>query len=313
MKIFVLGSVVQALCWKVEQLPKPGETRTASALSSEIGGKGINVAIGTRRLGADVDTLLGIGHDATGDKVLSLLEQEGVSIAYAWRLAPQSGYGAGFIAADGQNAIAVYPGPNLLLDESHVQHAKSAIHEADLVYGQLETALPAVASAFRMACKNGVRTVLNPSPWQILPKSLLDDTDVLIVNEVEVRELLALTSPLHGSLQECAKFLHTRLASFWQQWPGSLVVVTLGSTGSIAFERNGTIHQVPAFQIEAVDSVGAGDAFASSFCVELCKQTPLSAALLQANACGAIVASRFGVMDALPGQVELLNFFTSPA
>ena len=52
MKIFVLGSVVQALCWKVEQLPKPGETRTASALSSEIGGKGINVAIGTRRLGA---------------------------------------------------------------------------------------------------------------------------------------------------------------------------------------------------------------------------------------------------------------------
>jgi ribokinase len=313
MRIVVLGSFVQACCWKVARLPKAGETFTASALSIEAGGKGLNVAIGTRRLGADVDVLLGIGQDTAGDGLLRLLEKEGLSSAHVWRLAPQSGYGAGLIAADGQNAIAVYPGPNLLLAAEHVQGAEPAICAADLVYGQLETSLDAVASAFRAARLGGARTVLNPSPWQNLPKSLLDDTDVLIVNEVEARDLLALGSTLSGSLQDCIELLHPLLDSLWLKWQGELLVVTLGAVGSLAFERHGPIHHAPAFEIAAMDSVGAGDAFASGLCIELCKRTPLAEALRYANACGAFMASRFGVLDSLPGQATLQAFFKSVA
>ena len=52
MRILVLGSFVQACCWKVERLPLPGETLIAQGLSIEAGGKGLNVAIGSRRLAA---------------------------------------------------------------------------------------------------------------------------------------------------------------------------------------------------------------------------------------------------------------------
>ena len=305
MRIVVLGSFVQACCWKVERLPKAGETFTASALSIEAGGKGLNVAIGTRRLGANVDVLLGIGQDVAGDGLLRLLENEGLSTRHVWRLAPQSGYGAGLIADDGQNAIAVYPGPNLMLAAEHVQFAEAALCKADLVYGQLETSLSAVASAFRIARLHGVRTVLNPSPWQLLPKSLLNDTDVLIVNEVEAQELLAIAAPLSGSLQDCIELLCPLLDSFWLMWRGSLLVVTLGAIGSLAFERHGLIHQAHAFEIPSVDSIGAGDAFASGLCIELCKRTPLAEALRYANACGAFMASRLGVLDSLPDQAAL--------
>lgn len=307
----VLGSFVQACCWKVERLPKAGETFVASALSIEAGGKGLNVAIGTRRLGAQVDVLLGIGADAAGDELLRLLRQEDISVAHVWRLAAQSGYGAGLIAANGQNMIAVYPGPNLLLDAEHVQAAESAIAAANLVYGQLETSVSAVAAAFRCARRAGVRTVLNPSPWQCLPASLLDDTDVLVVNEIEARELLGLVGPLTGSLPDCVALLRAGLDAFWVQWPGLLVVVTLGSLGSVAFERNGVTCQTPAFATDAVDCVGAGDAFASALCIALCQDASLATALRYGNACGALMASRFGVLDALPDRAAVETFLRS--
>lgn len=311
MRLVVLGSFVQACCWKVPRLPKAGETFEASAVSIEAGGKGLNVAIGTRRLGAEVDVLLGIGEDAAGDGVLQLLENEGISTAYVRRLAAQSGYGAGLIAADGQNAIAVYPGPNLLLDAEHVREAATAIAAADLVYGQLETSLSAVAAAFHTARRHGVRTVLNPSPWQTLPASLLNDTDVLVVNEIEARELLTLVVPLAGSLSECITQLQCGLDALWSRWSGSLLVVSLGSLGSVAFERSGALHQVPAFSIDAVDSVGAGDAFASWLCIALCRGSSLTTALRNANACGALMASRFGVLNALPDSAALEAFVRS--
>lgn len=310
-RMVVMGSFVQACCWKVERLPQPGETFTASAISIEAGGKGLNVAIGTNRLGAQVDVLLGIGEDVAGDELLQLLEREEISAAHVWRLAPQSGYGAGLIAADGQNAIAVYPGPNHLLNAQHVRKAESAIESADVVYGQLETSLAAVEAAFRIARRKGVRTVLNPSPWQTLPSELLQDTDVLIVNEVEVRELLLLPDPLPVSLHSSANILQKRLDSFWTDWNGALLVVTMGAAGSLAFERNGRNAVVAAFQIEAVDSVGAGDAFASGLCVALTEGLPLDQALRYGNACGALMASHFGVLAALPRQAVVHAFMAA--
>lgn len=308
MKIVVLGSFVQACCWKVARLPAAGETLTASALSIEAGGKGLNVAIGTRRLGAEVDIILGIGQDAAGDKLLHLLQQEEIGADFIWRLTRQSGYGAGFIAENGQNAIAVYPGPNLLLTAEHVAQAEATIAGADLVYGQFETSVSALHAAFDTARRAGVRTVLNPSPWRKLSRSLLDNTDVLIVNEVEARELLGLARLLPETLADCASILPPLLDSFWSHWPGSLLVVTLGSLGSLAIERGQITHQVPAFPIDAVDSVGAGDAFASGFCVDLCRDVPLDQALRSGNACGALVTSRLGVLEALPHQTAVDAF-----
>ncbi|MDD1612668.1 MAG: PfkB family carbohydrate kinase [Methylococcaceae bacterium] len=308
MRLVVVGSFIQACCWFVDRLPKPGETFAASSLSIEAGGKGLNVAIGARRLGADVDVLLGIGRDAAGDELLALLAKEKLAADHVWRLAPQSGHGAGLIAADGQNTIAIYPGPNLLIGEAHIASADAAIASADLVYGQLEVSITAVTAAFRRARRRGILTVLNASPWQDLPPELLEQTVVLIVNEVEVCGLLSLDVMLNGSLQACAEIIGIETVALWARWTGSLLIVTLGERGCLAFECGGSVHFAPAFSIKAIDSTGAGDAFASAFCCSYGNNEALETALHDANVSGAYVASRAGILDALPTAEQLRAF-----
>jgi ribokinase len=321
LKIVVLGSFVQACCWKVERLPLPGESLVAQALSIEAGGKGLNVAIGSRRLdpNAQVDVVLGVGHDAAADDLLQLLAVEGVGADHVHRLSHQSGYGSGHIASTGQNAIAVFPGPNLLLTAEHADLARQAIEHADLVYGQFETSLAVLTRAFSIAKsapqEHQPLTVLNPSPWQAIPRELLNYVDVLVVNEVEAAELLRLSNPLSGlNLSAAALLIETVLDSFWTYFKGKWLIVTLGDQGSLAFSSS-TLHSVPvtapAFNILAIDTVGAGDAFASALCVALGQQTvDMKHALMQANACGAMVASELGVLNVLPSRTALDVFLS---
>ncbi len=317
MKILVLGSFVQACCWKVPRLPLPGESLTAESLSIEAGGKGLNVAIGSRRLAPDakVDVMLGIGNDAAADDLLRLLAAEGVDSQHVHKLAAQSGYGSGHIAANGQNAIAVFPGPNLLLTEQHADLAKPAIEAADLIYGQFETSLAVLTRAFSIA-KNKAITVLNPSPWQSIPAELLDCVDVLVVNEVEVASLLNLAKSLSGlDLATASLAIQNNLDSFWTYFKGKWLIVTLGDQGSLAFSADttdGLPISAPSYEIQAVDTVGAGDAFASALCVALGGNTiSMQQALQHANACGAMVARQLGVLDALPLRVDLDTFISN--
>jgi ribokinase len=315
-RIFVAASFVMACCWSVDRLPQPGETRTATALGMEPGGKGFNVAVGTRRLGACVDVLVGVGRDAAGRQLRDVLQVEGIGAEHAHGLSGQSGYGAGLIGENGQNAIAVFPGPNLLLTAAHANAAESDIARAALVYGQFETSLEAVTRSFEIARRHGVRTVLNPSPWRPIPSELLAATSVIVLNEVEAAGLLGLCGgALAGlSASAVAALLKGHLAALWSDWKASgelLLVVTLGEHGCAAFRPRHAPVAVPAFVVEAVDTVGAGDAFASALCMALCRksflesESDLESALARANAAGALMASQRGVLGVLPTAWQL--------
>lgn len=300
MRIFVIGSFVRACCWNVQDIPLPGQTLTATGLHIEAGGKGLNVAIGTKRLGAEVDVLFGIGDDDAGDDLIKLLNTEDISASYTHRLATQSGYGAGMIAASGQNAIAVFPGPNLLLSADHANAASAAIQTADLVYAQFEAAMPAIEKTFEIAKQAGVKTVLNPSPWHEMSAGLLANTDVILVNEVEVLDLLNVKhANLVESLEAWSEWLKLHSEQFFKVWAGELLVVTLGKLGAIALKANGEVILATAPLVKTVDTIGCGDAFASGFCSQYLQQD-LKQTLAYANACGAILASHAGILSALP-------------
>ncbi len=307
-KVFVLGNFVQACCWNVPRLPLPGETLVATGVHIEPGGKGLNVAVCLHRLGANVSTLIGCGADAAGASLMALLKEEAMSTCHVHELAGASGWGSGWIAADGQNAIAVYPGANLLLNDSHVAQASSEIVQSQLVYGQFETALPAVEAAFALAHSNGVITVLNPSPWQAPPTGLRSTTHTIIVNESEAHGLLSLAKPLTGSAAICAQQVALSLSSFWSDWPSvQCLVVTLGAMGSLGFDRSEPsfcLH-ASAPNIVAIDTVGAGDAFASGYCAARLAGESFALALHWGNASGGYLASKAGVLGALPNEQTL--------
>lgn len=313
MQFFIAANFLTVYCCNVSQTPRPGEIVLASGLGIEPGGKGLNVAIGTSRLGAQVSALVGIGRDAAGDGLVSLLQSEGVGTDHVHRLADTSGCGFGLIAQDGSNCGAVFAGPNLLLSAAHAALARPTIESADWVYGQFETALPAVQACFELARAAGVPTMLNPSPWQPIPAELLGLTDVLLVNEVEAAQLLQHEVPAQASLTQTASLLDAAVQALWSRWPGRWLVVTLGERGSLAWQRGEAPVLTPAWRVHAVDTLGAGDAFASGLLFKLGQGQALPEALAFASACGAIMAATPGVLGALPTEQTVSTFMASEA
>jgi ribokinase len=309
MGILVLGSYVQATCLCVAQLPRPGESLAASALEMEHGGKGFNLAIGIHRLGVPVAIALAVGTDAAGDELSRFLCEEGIDDRYVVRLGDHSGFGVGFIAPNGENFLAVYPGTNALLRAAHLSGALESLRREDWIYAQFEIDEEPILASFRYARDQGARTVLNPSPWHIPDPALLKVTDILVVNGSEAALLLGLDSGAVRSPQ-----LWLSLLSEWvarSGWQGELIVATLGAEGCVAVSRDNPPLYQPAYPITPVDATGAGDAFSAGLMAGLASGMPLTDALRWANACGAWVASRMGVLRALPRAMEVDDFINT--
>ena len=306
-RIVVVGSFVQACCWHLQHLPGPGETTLAPAFSTEPAGKGLAVAVGCRRLDIQVDLLLAIGRDAAGDGLLSFLAACDISAEHVHRKTTHSGHGAGLIDATGENMIAVYPGANQELGSDDVRQADDAISRASLVYGQLEAPPPAVAAAFVVARRYGVRTVLNPSPWRELPPDLLAHTDILIVNIVEAGLLFERSLP--PARKDRLAAISAGMASLHSRWNGELLVVTMGEQGSAAFSRDGTFVEALATGVRTTNTLGAGDAFSAGWCVALATGEPVRRALALANNCGAYAVTTPGILDGLPFLADLDRLF----
>ena len=302
-RVFVLGSVVNACCVEVERLPRPGESLAASRFTSEPGGKGFNVAIGARKLGAEVDCLVAVGDDAFGRQAEAAFAAAGIATDLVRRTDIPTGAGVGLVRTDGETVVAVYPGANLHLAAEDVRAAAARIAQAAVVTAQFEIADAPIVEAFEIARRAGATTLLNPSPFRNLLPALLGATSVLVVNEREAGDLaaaLGLTESVIGP------DLGSRLAAAVHARGPDTLVVTLGAAGAIAYVRgaNKPIRQ-PAFAVDAVDSLGAGDAFVATFAVGLGERRGLAECLRRANAAGAVMATRSGVYAGLPSAAEI--------
>ncbi len=305
--IFVLGSFVVACSARVSSFPRAGESLRAEALIVEPGGKGFNVAVGAVRLGAAVSGLLAIGDDPLSVFAAPALQRAGLPEAMLRRFPGHTtGGGVGFIDAEGENCLAVHPGANLALSEAEVGASAREIAAARLVTAQFEIADAPIAAAFRLAREAGVRTLLNPSPFRPLSAQIIADSAIVVVNAGEAAALAASLNPEGPALApgDGEEAFARRL---FAHGPDTLVI-TRGAAGATAFRKGMAPVRQEAFRIEARDSLGAGDAFTAALAAGLVMDLDLPEALRRAAACGALVASRSGVLAALPHDDELAAF-----
>ncbi len=323
---FVAGNFIQATCWHMLQLPQCGESCQALQVYTEAGGKGLNVAIGLARLNQQVSPLIGCGRDAASEGLFQLLRHEGIDQRFVYQFEhADSGQGGGFIDQQGNNMIAVALGANLLLNKEHALQCSKTIAAAGLVYGQFETAIDALQQTFVLARQYGVPALLNPSPWQQPTTAIQNSTHTLLVNEVEIQCLIpalqnewqSVKAHQHIALQQrqqqYAHLIQRHLAGLFAVWTNlNCLIVTLGSAGCLAFKKDAESSlqcwAVEACSVQAVDSVGAGDAFAAGYCSALLDHLAFTRALQQASACGAYMVSQRGVLAALPTTEQLQQF-----
>ena len=86
---------------------------------------------------------------------------------------------------------------------------------------------------------------------------------------------------------------------------GGEVILTLGSKGSVAVGAQGAWF-VPAYQVQAVDTTAAGDAFIGAFISAY--EGSLPEAVLVGNAAGALACTKLGAQPSLPSAAEVKAF-----
>lgn len=304
MRAFVVGNYMNAHFLRVPRLPLPGESVEATGVFREHGGKGFNLAVGLRRLGAEVALLLTLGRDEPGAAARAFLAGEGIDTSRVHAVDTPSGYGVGLIAADGANMIVPFLGANLALDEGHVAAAAEAVAAADWTLAQFEAPQRAVLAALRLARAAGRRTLLNAAPWVAMSDELEALTDVLVVNETEAAQFFARPDLAEAPLASWRETLtaHPRARAADGRW----IVVTLAGRGAMARRPDGAVIEARAYAIAQIDATGAGDAFGAGFALAL--QEGQDDPLGFANACGAMIARREGVLDALPSREAVEAF-----
>ncbi len=307
--LFVLGSFVAACCAKVTQLPRPGESMRAAAFTIEAGGKGLNLMIGARRLGAAVDGLLPIGSGLLARLAETAVADAGLPPGILRRYPEPSGGGIGFIDDAGETCVAVCPGANLALRAADVSAVGPAIERARLVLAQFEIGDEPIVQAFALARLAGRATLLNPSPYRPVAPAILANTSILVINRVEAaRMALTFGDERARAVERTDRGVLVEFATRLLDQGPDTVIVTLGREGAVACRRGlRALHQ-PAFAIEAVDTLGAGDAFTAGLAAAIVEGRPFEECLRRAAACGALAARRLGVLAALPARAELDGF-----
>ena len=298
-KIVVVGSANTDMVIKTERLPKPGETVLGGQFATVQGGKGANQAVAAARLGGKVTFVTRLGTDSFGRIAAAAYQTEGINLDFlVWDDAAPSGVALILVNKNGENIIAVAPGANANLAPDDVLRAEPAIRKADCMLLQLEIPLPTVQTAAELARRHGVRVILNPAPAAALSDDLYRNVDVLTPNESEAALLAGAETDLPAS--DLARKLRalTRIP---------VIVLTMGDKGALTLieqEENLT----PAFEIEAIDTVAAGDAFNGGLAVALGNGQDLPTALRFASAAGAIAATRSGAQPSLPTLQEVKAF-----
>ena len=295
--IVVLGSINMDLVVAAPRLPLPGETIAGDELDITPGGKGANQAVAASMLGAEVRMVGRVGEDAFGPMLLRGLESYGVDVS---RVAsdPDSPSGTAVILldADRENHIVAVYGANMRCDDEQVREAHSALDGADFLLLQLEVSLEVSLAAARIARQKGVPVILDPAPASALPAEAYALVDVLTPNQTEA-------AALFGHPVDDVRQGRAAAAELSRRGVGT-AVVKLGEWGAVYVCGDSAGH-VPSFDVEAVDTVAAGDAFGGALGVALAEGRDLAAAVRFASAAGAVAVTRPGAQTAMPSRDEV--------
>jgi len=298
--VVVFGSSNTDMTVRVPRLPAPGQTILGSTFSITPGGKGANQAVAARRAGAEVIFVTAVGADTLGKEALGLYEREGIDVSHV-RIVEgvASGVALIYVSEDGENMIGVAPGANHKLSPDDIDHLPSSLfRKDDVLLVSLEIPVQTAIRALRRGFDAGMITILNPAPAPAVSepemRELLSAAIVITPNRLEA---LALA----GMADDAGADPDWATCGFRVKKMGpAVVVITLGSRGcQVIAEKPWRL--IPAPRVEAVDTVGAGDAFNGALAAGLAAGRSLDRkAVAWANAAGALAVSVPGAQSSLP-------------
>jgi len=203
----------------------------------------------------------------------------------------------------------VAPGANLAFDAAGVDIPAGAGGERPVSLFQNEVPQTVTETLIARAKAAGHVVIWNLAPTvsRAPAPAALAAVDYLVCNENELAALTGSTAADAARMDEAD--LLRRVDLLLARGVRNMLV-TLGRKGSLLAGPEGIIRQ-PAFPVESVDTVGAGDCFCGVFAASLAAGMPVFLALRRASAAAAISTTRRGAQDSMPMAVEIDVFLAA--
>ncbi|MFW6028651.1 MAG: ribokinase, partial [Halanaerobiales bacterium] len=264
--------------------------------SRKPGGKGANQALAAGRLGGNVNFIGSCGNDMFGDELISNLKNNNVNTEGVVRVDNNTGIASITVEKGGNNKIIIVEGANNDLKPTNIVDLDGKIESSDIIMLQFEIPELSIEYIINKANDLNKKIILDPAPVKKIPTYLYNKIDFLLPNEGELDQLIDIHN---ASLNEkAAKLLELGIGA---------VLLTKGKDGIVYFDNEG-VKEFPAYNVQAVDTTGAGDAFAGAFAYALTKKISISSAIKFASAVAAYSVTKLGAQDSFPSQIELKKF-----
>lgn len=287
MTVFNFGSINVDHVYRVPHLPVAGETLAATGYSKGLGGKGANQSVAAVRMGSTVTHIGMVGGDGAGRAELAGF---GVNVDHVGTDGAVTGHANIYVDDQGENLIVVLPGANHEQSLTLLESALSTAKSGDYFLLQNEAAL--TNQAAELAREAGCFVVYSAAPFKAEKvRDMLPLCDLLVVNEVEAAQMAA--------------YLECDVDAI--EVPNLLI--TRGAKGAIWRGRSEIVQ--PAFDVNPVDTTGAGDCFIGSTVAALDQGIDVAGALRIGAAASAIQVTRIGTAGAIPSREEVDAFLTN--
>lgn len=305
MAVTVFGSINMDLVARTPRLPAPAETITGHKFFITPGGKGANQAVATARLQVPTTLIGRVGDDSFGQELRQNLKSAGVDVSTVF-IDPEVTSGVAIIAVDdmAQNSIIIVPGANGRVGQADVERLKQNLPGTKVLLLQLEIPMEATIAAAHLGQQMGVTVVLDPAPACDLPAGLYTLIDIITPNEVEASQLVGFPVNTEADAARAADvFLNRGVKT---------VIIKMGALGVFYATQSEDLRKVrnfiPAFNVDAIDTVAAGDAFNGGLATALVENHPLSVAVRWGAVVGALSTTKPGAQPSMPNRAEFETF-----
>lgn len=288
-----------------------GLLRNASTFDRSIAGAESNLAIGMARLGHRAGWMSRLGNDEFGESILSFLRAEGVDVsavvrdddaptAVFFKERRRAGSSRVFYYRSGSAASRMSPAD---VREDYIRNAR-CLHLTGITPALSSGCAAVVRRAMEIARDAGVPVSFDPNVrlklWsaEAARKSLLELlplVDWLLAGHEEVELLTGESDPERG-------------AAILAEHGPRTVVVKMGAAGALAISGD-EAASCPAFPVDVVDTIGAGDAFDAGFLSGRLRGWSLGESVRLGTILGALATTVPDDVEGAPTWAEVQKYF----
>jgi sulfofructose kinase len=281
--VLCAGHACYDLVFSVKKHPGSDEKIFADNLVSSGGGPAANAAIAISRLGLKSGFAGYLGDDLYGEMHLQEFIQHHVDTQFILRGSSLTPLSTVLVKPDGKRALINYKGSTKALAEHALDF--SLLKAKVILFDGHEPEIS--IKLFEFARQHKIPTVLDAGSLHAGTEKLMDKVDYLVASE-------KFACQYAGDVQTAL----SRLAKI-----SPAVVITLGEKGLI-WQRDKQKGKLPAKQIKAIDTTGAGDAFHGAFAAAIAKNMDWPDVLAYSSVAGTLCCTKMGARQGLPWQEE---------